>query len=78
MVSRWFTKESEVPAPAGSFRWTGGVVGMLWIYGLLSNLVASRVREIGVHMVIGVPPAAIGKLVLWQRLLPVAAGLAVG
>jgi hypothetical protein len=51
---------------------------MLWIYGLLSNLVASRVREIGVHMVIGVPPAAIGKLVLWQRLLPVAAGLAVG
>jgi len=51
---------------------------MLGIYGVLSNLVGSRIREIGIRMAIGASPAAIGKLVLWQGLLPVAAGLAVG
>ena len=51
---------------------------MMGIYGVLSNLVASRVREIGIRMAIGASPAAIGKLMLGQCLLPVAVGLAVG
>ena len=54
------------------------VLGMLGIYGVLSNLVASRVREIGIRMAIGASPAAIGKLILGQCLLPVAVGLAAG
>jgi putative ABC transport system permease protein len=53
-------------------------LGMIGIYGVLSNLVASRVREIGIRMAIGASPAAIGKLMLRQCLLPVAVGLSVG
>ena len=54
------------------------VLGIMGIYGVLSNLVASRVREIGIRMAIGASPAAIGKLMLRQCLLPVTVGLAVG
>jgi len=54
------------------------VLGMMGIYGVLSNLVASRVREIGIRMAIGASPAAIGKLMLGQCLAPVAVGLAAG
>src|SRR6185369_6568107 len=54
------------------------VLGMLGIYGVLSNLVASRIREIGIRMAIGASPGAIGMLVLRQSLTPIAAGIAVG
>ncbi|MBZ5583203.1 MAG: FtsX-like permease family protein [Acidobacteriia bacterium] len=54
------------------------ILAMMGIYGVLSNLVASRIREIGIRMAIGASPAAIAKLVLRQSLLPVAAGLAAG
>ena len=54
------------------------VLGMLGIYGVLSNLVESGIREIGIRMAVGASPAAIGKLVLRQSLVPIAAGLAVG
>jgi predicted permease len=53
-------------------------LGMMGIYGVLSNLVASRVREIGIRMAIGASPAAIGKLMLRQCAVPVALGLAAG
>ncbi len=54
------------------------LLGMLGIYGVLSNLVTSRIREIGIRMAIGASPAAIGRLVLRQSLVPVAIGLAAG
>jgi ABC-type antimicrobial peptide transport system permease subunit len=54
------------------------ILAMMGIYGVLSNLVASRIREIGIRMAIGASPAAIGRLVLRQSLLPVSAGLAAG
>jgi len=54
------------------------VLGMIGIYGVLSHLVASRIREIGIRMAIGASPAAIGRLVLLQSLMPVGVGLAVG
>jgi putative ABC transport system permease protein len=53
-------------------------LAMMGIYGVLANLVASRVREIGIRMAIGATPAAIGKLVLLQSMVPVMAGLAIG
>jgi putative ABC transport system permease protein len=54
------------------------VLAMMGIYGVLSNLVASRVREIGIRMAIGASPAAIGRMVLRQSLLPVSIGIAAG
>jgi ABC-type antimicrobial peptide transport system permease subunit len=51
---------------------------MLGIYGVLSNLVAARVREIGIRMAIGATPAEIGRLILRQSLIPVTLGLAMG
>ena len=54
------------------------LLGMMGIYGVLSNLVASRIREIGIRMAIGASPGAIGRMVLRQSLTPVAAGVAAG
>jgi ABC-type antimicrobial peptide transport system permease subunit len=51
---------------------------MIGIYGVLSNLVASRVREIGIRMAIGASAGEIGRLILRQSLVPVALGLAIG
>ena len=53
-------------------------LGMMGIYGVLSNLVASRIREIGIRMAIGASPAAIARLVLSQSLLPVVIGMSAG
>ena len=54
------------------------VLAMLGIYGVLANMVASRLREIGIRMALGATPAEIGKLVLFQSMVPVVAGLAIG
>jgi putative ABC transport system permease protein len=54
------------------------LLAMMGIYGVLSNLVASRVREIGIRMAIGATPGEIGGLILRQSMLPVALGLAIG
>jgi putative ABC transport system permease protein len=51
---------------------------MMGIYGVFANLVASRIREIGIRMAIGATPAGIGKLVSLQSMVPVLAGLAIG
>jgi putative ABC transport system permease protein len=54
------------------------LLAMMGIYGVLSNLVASRVREIGIRMAIGASPGEIGRMVLRQSMIPVAIGLAIG
>jgi len=54
------------------------VLAMMGIYGVLANLVASRVKEIGIRMAIGASPVEIGKLVLRQSMIPVTIGLAIG
>ncbi len=54
------------------------LLAMMGIYGVLSNLVASRVREIGIRMAIGATPGEIGGLMLRQSMIPVALGLAIG
>ena len=54
------------------------VLAMIGIYGVLANLVSSRVREIGIRMAIGAAPSDIGSLVLRQSLLPIAVGMALG
>ena len=62
----------------GIFAGLALLLAMIGIYGVLSNLVTSRVREIGIRMAIGAAPAEIGKLMLLQSMLPVLIGLAAG
>jgi len=62
----------------GAFAGLALVLAMIGIYGVLSNLVTSRVREIGIRMAIGAAPFEIGRLILRQSMLPVSIGLAVG
>ena len=54
------------------------LLALAGIYSVLSNVVASRVREIGIRMAIGARPGQIGGLFLRQSLTPVAAGLGIG
>src|SRR5262249_52748913 len=54
------------------------VLAMIGVYGVLANLVASRVREIGIRLAVGASPAGVAKLVLMQSMLPVALGLGIG
>ncbi len=62
----------------GIFAGLALVLAMIGIYGVLANLVTSRVREIGIRMAVGAAPAEIGKLILRQSLLPISIGLAAG
>jgi putative ABC transport system permease protein len=54
------------------------LLALAGIYSVLSNVVASRAREIGIRVAIGARPPQIGKLVLWQSMAPVAVGLGIG
>ena len=54
------------------------VLAMLGIYGVLSNLVTSRTREIGIRMAIGATPGAIRGLVARQSMFPLAIGILAG
>jgi putative ABC transport system permease protein len=54
------------------------VLALIGVYGVLSNLVASRVREIGIRMAIGATPAGIGRMVLGQSMIPVTIGMILG
>jgi putative ABC transport system permease protein len=62
----------------GIFATLALLLAMMGIYGVLSNLVASRVREIGIRMAIGASPGEIGRLILREGMLPVGIGLAIG
>jgi predicted lysophospholipase L1 biosynthesis ABC-type transport system permease subunit len=54
------------------------LLAMIGIHGVLSNLVASRVREIGIRMAVGASPGEIGGLIVRQTMIPVMSGLAIG
>jgi putative ABC transport system permease protein len=54
------------------------LLALAGIYSVLSNVVASRTREIGIRVAMGARPRQIGNLVLRQSMIPVAAGLGIG
>lgn len=77
-VDEWLSQRKFNTLLLGCFAALALVLGMMGIYGVLANLVASRIREIGIRMAIGASPAAIARMVLRQSMTPVAAGLACG
>jgi ABC-type antimicrobial peptide transport system permease subunit len=54
------------------------VTASIGIYGVISQSVAGRTREIGVRMALGARPVDVHRLVLREGLTPVAFGLATG
>ncbi|HEV2689947.1 MAG TPA: FtsX-like permease family protein, partial [Bryobacteraceae bacterium] len=77
-VDEWTSQRKFNTLLLGIFAGLALVLAMLGIYGVLSNLVASRTREIGIRMAIGASGVEIGKLVFRQSMIPVTIGLAVG
>ena len=77
-VDGWLSQRKFNTTLLGIFAALALVLGMIGIYGVLSNLVEARLREIGIRMALGASPAAIGRLVVRQSMVPVAIGLAAG
>lgn len=77
-VDEWLSQRRFNTFLLGVFAGLALILGMLGIYGVLSGLIAARVREIGIRMAIGATPGQIGGLVLRQSMIPVAAGLVAG
>jgi putative ABC transport system permease protein len=50
----------------------------LGVYGVTSRAVAERTSELGVRLALGATPASLARLVVWQGMRAVFAGLAVG
>ncbi|HTM47193.1 MAG TPA: ABC transporter permease [Bryobacteraceae bacterium] len=78
MVDEWQSQRKFNTLLLAIFAGLALTLALMGIYGVLSNLVASRVREIGIRMAIGATPAAIGRLVLIQSMTPVVLGVAAG
>ena len=53
-------------------------LGAVGLYGVLSYVVASRTREIGVRMALGAPAARVQRMIVSQGLGVVAAGVCLG
>lgn len=62
----------------GLFGTLGLVLGAVGLYGVLSYLVSSRQREIGVRIALGAPRSAVLSMVVRRGLLMAAAGTAIG
>ena len=77
-VDQWQSQRKFNTLLLGIFAGLALLLAMIGIYGVLSNLVTSRVREIGIRMAIGAAPADIGRLILRQSMVPISIGLAAG
>jgi putative ABC transport system permease protein len=77
-LNQWQSQRKFNTLLLGIFAGLALLLAMIGIYGVLSNLVASRVREIGIRMAIGATPAEIGKLIIGQGMIPISIGLAAG
>jgi predicted permease len=63
---------------AGLLGWLALVLAMVGLYGVLSELVLRRTREIGIRMALGADAQRLMRMVLMDGASPVFAGLAIG
>jgi putative ABC transport system permease protein len=54
------------------------LLAALGIYGVLAYFVSQRSREIGIRLALGAQPSGVFRMVVWQGVLPVAAGAVAG
>jgi putative ABC transport system permease protein len=54
------------------------VLAAVGIYGVMAYAISQRTREIGIRLALGAQRAEVVGLVVWQGMLPVAAGVALG
>jgi putative ABC transport system permease protein len=62
----------------GIFAGVATLLATVGIYGVMAQSVAQRTREIGIRMALGAHWRDVLRLVLWNALLLIGAGLAVG
>jgi putative ABC transport system permease protein len=62
----------------GIFAGVATLLATVGIYGVMAHAVAERTREIGIRMALGAHWRDVMKLVMWNALLLIGAGLAVG
>jgi ABC-type antimicrobial peptide transport system permease subunit len=62
----------------GLFRTVGLLLGAVGLYGVLSYLVSSRQREIGVRIALGAPRSSVLRMVVRRGLVMAGAGTAIG
>ncbi len=62
----------------GAFGLIGLLLAALGIHGVAAHTVAQRTREIGIRMAIGASTGQVVRALLWEAMLLVAAGIAVG
>ena len=75
-TSLW--QERLVAALSSVFGLMAAALAGVGLYGLLAHAVTQRRREIGIRMALGALPGAIVRLVTWQGLAPVVAGVVTG
>jgi predicted permease len=63
---------------AGAFGISALLLAALGIYGVVAYGIALRRRELGIRMALGARAQQVWRMVLWQGLRPVTAGLAAG
>jgi predicted permease len=71
-------QERLVAALSSVFGVMAAVLAGVGLYGMLAQAVTQRKREIGIRMALGALPGAIIRLVSWQAMAPVVAGVATG
>ena len=70
---------AQAPAMAAlSLALAGLLLASVGVYGLISQIVTRRTREIGLHVALGARPAQVIRLVMRKTLRPVAWGAIVG